>query len=101
MTLPTIGLLIDWLDNDYADSQAFAFHDEVCGRGFRFLCFVGHALTLPGEREDPSNLAFRLATARAVDALLVMSLNARASVDYVKRYIEQFRPLPLCTLVTE
>ena len=69
MALPTIGLLIDWLDNDYADSQAFAFHDEVCGRGFRFLCFVGHRLSPPGEPEDPSNLAFRLATARALDAL--------------------------------
>jgi DNA-binding LacI/PurR family transcriptional regulator len=101
MALPTIGLLIDWLDNDYADSQAFAFHDEVCGRGLRFLCFVGHRLSPPGEPEDPSNLAFRLATARALDALVVMSLNATAPADYVKRYIEQFRPLPLCTLATQ
>jgi sigma-B regulation protein RsbU (phosphoserine phosphatase) len=101
MALPTIGLLIDWLDNDYADSQAFAFHDEVCGRGLRFLCFVGHRLSLPGEPEDPSNLACRLATARALDALVVMSLQASVPAAHVKRYIEQFRPLPVCTLATQ
>ena len=101
MAIPTIGLLIDWLDNDYADTQAFAFHDEVCGRGFRFLCFVGHGLSQPGEPEDPSNLAFRLASARAVDALVVMSLSARAPADYQRRYIDQFRPLPLCTLAIQ
>lgn len=98
MALSTIGLLIDWLDNDYAGSQAFAFHDEVCGRGLRFLCFVGHGLSPPGQPADSSNLAFRLASARAVDGLVVMSLGTRAPLDYVKRYIEQFRPLPLCTL---
>lgn len=97
----TIGLLIDWLDNDYADTQAFAFFDEVCGRGFRFLCFVGHELSQPGEPEDPSNLAFRLASARAVDALIVMSLNARAPARFVRDYIEQYRPLPICTLTIQ
>ena len=35
------------------------------------------------------------------DALLVMSLSARAPTDYVRKYIEQFRPLPLCTLAIQ
>jgi phosphoserine phosphatase RsbU/P len=100
MALHTIGLSIDWLDNDYAGSQSFAFYDEVCGRGMRFLCFVGHGLPAPGQRADGSNIAFRLATARSVDALIVLSLGTRAPVEHQRRYIEQFRPLPLCTLGT-
>lgn len=98
MALPTIGLLIDWLDNDYAGAQAFAFHDEVCGRGMRFLCFVGHGLA-PGHPDDGSNIAYRLASNRVLDALVVMSLGTRASVEGQRRFIEQF-PLPVCTLVT-
>jgi DNA-binding LacI/PurR family transcriptional regulator len=99
MALPTIGLLIDWLDNDYAGSQTFAFHEEVCGRGMRFLCFVGHGLS-PSDPQDGSNIAFRLASARVLDGLVVMSLGSEAPREYQRRYIEQFRPLPVCTLVT-
>jgi DNA-binding LacI/PurR family transcriptional regulator len=99
MALPTIGLLIDWLDNDYAGSQTFAFHEEVCGRGMRFLCFVGHGLS-PDHPHDGSNIAFRLASARVLDALVVMSLGSSAPVEHQRRFIEQFRPLPVCTLVT-
>ncbi len=99
MAPPTIGLLIDWLDNDYASSLAFAFHEEVCGRGMRFLCFVGHGLTPAGATEDGSNIAYRLASTRVLDALVVMSLGARCSVEDQTRYIERFRPLPMCTLV--
>jgi sigma-B regulation protein RsbU (phosphoserine phosphatase) len=98
MALLTIGLLIDWLDNDYAGSQAFSFHDEVCGRGMRFLCFVGHGLPARGGPEDGGNLAFRLASARAIDALVVMSLGTRAPVEDQLEYIARFRSLPLCTL---
>jgi phosphoserine phosphatase RsbU/P len=100
MALLTIGLLIDWLDNDYAGSQAFAFHDEVCGRGMRFLCFVGHALPGPGRAEDGGNIAFRLATDRSLDALVVMSLGTQASIAEQRQYIQRFRSLPLCTLST-
>jgi DNA-binding LacI/PurR family transcriptional regulator len=99
MALPTIGLLIDWLDNDYAGSQTFALHEEVCGRGMRFLCFVGHGLSA-GHPEDGSNIAFRLASARVLDALVVMSLGTSSSVQFQRHYIEQLRPLPVCTLVT-
>jgi phosphoserine phosphatase RsbU/P len=94
----TIGLLIDWLDNDCAGSQAFAFHDEVCGRGMRFLCFVGHPLPRAGQPEDGGNVAFRLASARAVDALVVLSLGTQALPEEQRQYIQRYSSLPLCTL---
>ena len=67
MALPTIGLLIDWLDNDYAGTQSFAFFEEITSRGMRFLCFVGHGLAGAGERDDGAAIAYRLASARVLD----------------------------------
>ncbi len=100
MALLTIGLLIDWLDNDYAGSQSFSFHDEVCGRGMRFLCFVGHGLTPAGQPGAGSNIVFRLASARSLDALVVMGFGTQTPSELHRKYIQQFRPLPLCTLST-
>jgi phosphoserine phosphatase RsbU/P len=98
MALPTIGLLIDWLDNDYAGSQAFALFEEVTNRGMRFLCFVGHGL---GHDDQGGNIAYRLASARVLDAVLVMSLGTRAPLDEQRQLVESFRPLPTCTLVAK
>jgi sigma-B regulation protein RsbU (phosphoserine phosphatase) len=99
MALSTIGLLIDRLDNDYASSLAFAFHDEVCGRGMRFLCFVGHELAAPGEPEHAGNMAYHLASARVLDGLVVVSLGTKSSFREQMRYLERYRPLPMCSLV--
>jgi sigma-B regulation protein RsbU (phosphoserine phosphatase) len=98
MARPTIGLLIDWLDNDYASSVAFAFHDEVRSRGMRFLCFVGHHLSAPGTPADGSNVAYRLANARVLDGLAVVSLGNQSSLEQRIEFLGRFRPLPLCTL---
>ena len=100
MALPTIGLLIDWLDNDYADTQALAFCDEVTSRGMRFLCFVGHGLAAPGQAGDPSNVVYRLVSSRVLDGLLVASLGPHVPAERQRELIESFHPLPVCTLVT-
>lgn len=95
----TIGLLIDWLDNDYASSLSFAFHDELRSRKMRFLCFVGHGVAHAGDAPDGSNIAYRLASARCLDGLVIVSLGAGASrEDYAAR-VERLRPLPMCSLV--
>ncbi len=96
----TIGLLIDWLDNDYASSLTFAFHDEICSRKMRFLCFVGHGVAHSGDTPDGSSIAYRLATARCLDGVVIVSLGAGASrEDYAAR-VERLRPLPMCSLVS-
>jgi phosphoserine phosphatase RsbU/P len=99
MAFSTIGLLIDRLDDEYASSLTFAFHDEVCGRGMRFLCFVGHALSPPGHTENASNIAYRLASAQVLDGLIVVSLGTQSSFQDQRAYLERYRPLPMCTLV--
>lgn len=94
----TIGLLIDWLDSDYASSLSFAFFDEVRARGMRFLCFVGHGLNPAGSAPDASNLAYQLANERVLDALVVASLGSQISMEEQRRYLARYRALPLCTL---
>jgi DNA-binding LacI/PurR family transcriptional regulator len=98
MAPPSIGLLIDWLDNDAASALSFAFHDEVCGRGMRFLCFVTHELSAPGDPEDGSNIAFRLASAKVLDGLVIASLGTQASPEAQKSHLARYHPLPMCTL---
>ena len=75
----TIGLLIDWLDNDYASSLTFAFHDEICGRNMRFVCFVGHGVTHGGAAPDGSNIAYELASDRCLDGVVIVSLGPSAT----------------------
>ena len=94
----TIGLLIDWLDNDYASSLSFAFFDEVRSRGMRFLCFVGHGLDGASGPPNASNLAYQLANERVLSALVVASLGFSSSAQEQCLYLERYRPLPLCTL---
>lgn len=94
----TIGLLIDWLDNDYASSLSFALFDELRARGMRFLCFVGHGLAEAGALPHASNLAYQLANERVLDALVVASLGSESSVEEQRRQIERYSSLPLCTL---
>jgi len=98
MAVPTIGLLIDWLDNDYASALTFAFHDEVCRRGMRFLCFVGHALSAPGQPPESSNIAYRLASSHVLDGLVIVSLGNQCPVAAQHAFIAGYRPLPMCTL---
>jgi len=98
MAVFTIGLLIDWLDSDYASSLSFAFFDEARSRGMRFLCFVGHGLNVPGATPDGSNLAYQLASDRVLDALVVASLGIQSTAEQQQRYLERYRGLPLCTL---
>ncbi|MEY4548029.1 MAG: hypothetical protein RL685_4224 [Pseudomonadota bacterium] len=94
----TIGLLIDWLDSDYASSLSFAFFDEVRARGMRFLCFVGHGLNPAGRAPDASNLAYQLANERVLNALVVASLGSQVSMEEQRSYLARYRALPLCTL---
>jgi DNA-binding LacI/PurR family transcriptional regulator len=94
----TIGLLIDWLDNDYASSLSFAFFDEARARGMRFLCFVGHGLGEAGTTPNASNLAYQLANERVLSALVVASLGIQSTLEDQRRYLERYRALPLCTL---
>jgi DNA-binding LacI/PurR family transcriptional regulator len=98
MPTTTIGLLIDWLDSDYASSLSFAFFEEARARGLRLLCFVGHALSRPGPDRDASNLAYLLAGAPVLDALIVASLGTRVSLEEQRGFLARHAGLPVCTL---
>jgi phosphoserine phosphatase RsbU/P len=93
----TIGLLIDWLDSDYASSLCFALAEEVNRRGLRFLCFVGQSLQSLDAPLVGSNIAYALASPRALDALVVVTLGMGLSAEDQARYLERYRPLPMCT----
>lgn len=94
----TIGLLIDWLDSDYAGSLTFAFLDEVASRGMRFLCFVGHGISPEGQ--EGSAIAYRLASAAAIDGLVIASLGRQATSRDYASFLARFGALPVCTLMT-
>lgn len=93
----TIGLLIDWLDSDYANSLCFALAEEVTRRGLRFLCFVGQNLQSLDQPPLGSNIAYTLAGPRALDALVIVSFGMKLSAQEQARYLERYRPLPMCT----
>jgi DNA-binding LacI/PurR family transcriptional regulator len=98
---PTIGLLLDWLANDYSSSVCFTLAEEVLSRGMRFVCFVGQSLEAIDGMPGGGSFAYALPSPEVLDALVVVTLGTHLSAAEQTRYLERYRPLPMCTYVLE
>src|SRR4051812_31155836 len=76
-----------------------AFDAECERRGFDLWCFAGGSLHSLAGYESQRNRCFELATSRALDGLVVLSLNTTPSV--MKEFLDSFPELPICTLGIE
>src|SRR5882672_10568541 len=100
---PTIGLLVDSLDDAYQWSVLRGAMDSALECGAHLLCFAGGVLEAPRGNGGERNGVFDLATPTTVDALIVMSgaIGNRVGSDRLREYCERFRPLPMCSIAVE
>jgi len=100
---PTIGLLVDSLDDSYQWSVLRGAMDSALECGAHLLCFAGGVLEAPRGNGGERNGVFDLATPTTVDALIVMSgaIGNRVGSDRLREYCERFRPLPMCSIAVE
>jgi sigma-B regulation protein RsbU (phosphoserine phosphatase) len=90
------GVLLDALYNEYASMLVTAFEFEARRRDIDLYCFAGGALHSLAGHEMSRNRCYDLVSARALDAIVVLSLSASAEV--VESFLTRFPELPKVTI---
>ena len=107
---PTLGLLVDRLEDYYQNTILWAVADEAAQRGADVVCFAGGVLGSPdrfalqrnGLFQVPRPGAARPGAARPanVDGLLILAgtIGNALGARELARYCERYRPLPMCSI---
>ncbi len=100
---PTIGLLVDCLEDSYQWSVLRGAMDAAKDHGARLLCFAGGVLEAARGEGGERNGVFELAGPKTVDALIVMSgvIGNRIGPENLRAFCERYRPLPMCSIAVE
>ena len=97
---PTIGLLVDWLEDRYQNTVISGVMDAAVDHDVNLICFAGGGLESDQRFGKQRNKIFELVGDRCVDALLVMSgvlandIGPTAMAEYCRR----FAPIPTCSI---
>jgi hypothetical protein len=75
-----VAVLLDALYNEYASMLVTAFELESRERDIDLFCCAGGALHSLAGHEKSRNRCYDLVSARALDALLVLSLSASSEI---------------------
>src|SRR5258708_21031090 len=100
---PTVGLLVDCLEDSYQWSVLRGAIDAAREGGAHLLCFAGGVLEAPPGGGGERNGVFDLARPKSVDALVVMSgaIGNQIGPERLRQYCERYRPLPMCSIAVE
>jgi DNA-binding LacI/PurR family transcriptional regulator len=100
---PTIGLLVDCLEDSYQWSVLRGAMEAAVNHGARLLCFAGGVLEAPQGEGGERNGVFDLAGPKSVDALIIMSgvIGNRVGPEGLQKFCERYRPLPMCSIAVE
>ncbi|MFZ5892468.1 MAG: SpoIIE family protein phosphatase [Myxococcota bacterium] len=102
MGTKTVGLLIDWLENDYQNQIVAAVEDSARNQGVNFVCVPGGALDSDkGFRFGRHrNFLYEVVSPKSVDGLVIAAgpLGNQVGIERLTDFCERFRPLPMCTI---
>lgn len=100
---PTLGFLIDWLEEDYQQAVLSGVIDTVARRDCNLVCFAGGGLRSSHRFGSERNFIYDLAGPHTVDALLVMagSVSHAVGSDGINEFCARYRPLPTCSIALE
>ncbi|HZU84240.1 MAG TPA: SpoIIE family protein phosphatase [Polyangiaceae bacterium] len=91
----TLGLLLDRLHSEYAETVLSGAVAAAQERGVRPVFFVGGELA-PGDVGPARHAVFDLATPASVDALVLVPLGGQVGPDALATFCRRFAPLPIC-----
>jgi sigma-B regulation protein RsbU (phosphoserine phosphatase) len=97
---PVIGLLVDWLEDNYQNTVVSGVADAARELDVDLICFTGGVLRSPYRFAAQRNAIYDLAGPENVDGLLIMSgtLGNAVGPDELARWCERYRPLPICSI---
>ena len=100
---PTLGFLVDWLEEDYQQTVLGGIVDTAVQRDCNLLCFAGGGLKSPHRFGLERNFIYDLAGPDTVDAILVMAgtLGHSVGADGMRQFCERYRPVPMCSIAVE
>jgi len=95
-----IGLLVDWLEDEYQDKVLAGVDAEAQANGVGLLCIAGGVLRSPFRFGARRNFIYDLVGPECVDGLVIMSgtLGNYIGPNKLARYCERYRPLPMCSI---
>lgn len=97
---PTLGFLVDWLEEDYQQAVLGGIVDSTIQHDCNLICFAGGGLKSPNRFGLERNFIYDLAGPDTVDAILVMAgtLAHAVGAEAVGQFCDQYRPLPMCSI---
>jgi putative nucleotidyltransferase with HDIG domain len=100
---PTIGILIDWLSNDFQVSILSGIYDSAKKNDLNLICFEGGVLKRPKTQDLHDycrNIIYSFAYKNAVDGLIVLSasLGHEISNDELTDFFDSFAPIPVVSI---
>ncbi len=97
---PTIGFLVDWLEEDYQQAVLGGIVDATIQHDCNLICFAGGGLKSPIRFGLERNFVYDLAGPSNVDAVLVMAgtLAHAVGADGVSQFCRNYQPLPMCSI---
>lgn len=97
-TRPTIGLITDWIDDQYQLDILNGINDLAIERDVNLFCFEGGALHAKNTWEARGNMVYQLASDENVDGLIIGSLGSFADIQEIIRFSNKYQPLPLVSI---
>ncbi len=97
---PTIGMLVDWSEEQYQLNIIQGVADFARERDLNFLCFEGGGIQAPYEYESRRNVVYELVNRQIVDGLVILSPTIGHYVDYstITKFCNRFLPLPVVSI---
>jgi DNA-binding LacI/PurR family transcriptional regulator/signal transduction histidine kinase len=98
--LLTLGLLVDWLEDNYQNAVVSGVADAARELGVNLICFAGGVLRSPHRFAAQRNVVYDLAGAENVDGLMIMSgtLGNHIGPEELSRYCERYAAVPMCSI---
>jgi DNA-binding LacI/PurR family transcriptional regulator/signal transduction histidine kinase len=93
---PTIGLIIDRLDNQYQTGLWSGIAALAQEQRANLVCFLGKTLRSPYEFEAEGNLLYNLISQENVDGLIIATnvISPFVNIQEIKDFCDRYLPLP-------
>ncbi|HEQ71416.1 MAG TPA: hypothetical protein ENN69_02915, partial [Spirochaetia bacterium] len=97
---PTLGLIIDWLENPYQVQQLEGIEKAAIKNDVNLITFIGGAYKSPRFHEASRNMIYKFIDKRNVDGLIVSMGSVAHFCNQLEfsDFIRSFSPLPIVTI---
>jgi diguanylate cyclase (GGDEF)-like protein len=94
----TLGVLVDWLEDDYQNSVLSGIADAATEHDANLVCFAGGVLEAHERFGIQRNVIYDLAGPDNVDGIMILAgtLGNVVGTSELLRFSERYKPLPMC-----